>query len=112
MHRIYCFDLDATLCTSQNGAYGNARPMPDRIAQVNVLADAGHTIVVSTARNGMWEEFTRRQLTEWGLTFHVLSVGAKPYADYYVDDKAVHANDFFGDRRNEQACPCCGAVVD
>tara|TARA_S200002703_G_scaffold131023_1_gene118383 strand:- start:873 stop:1166 length:294 start_codon:yes stop_codon:yes gene_type:complete len=93
---IYVFDLDGTLCETLEGDYGKAVPKHDRIEHVNDLCREGHTIVVSTARGEMWKEFTRQQLLRWGVQFHVLSVGAKPYGDLYVDDRAINANEFFG----------------
>ena len=94
---IYVFDLDGTLCeTPDGGVYGKATPRRERIDVVQELWEEGHTIVVSTARGPMWEDFTKRQLEAWGVPFHVLSVGAKPYGDFYVDDKAINAGEFFG----------------
>ena len=95
---IYVIDLDGTLAsTPEGGVYGECRPIYPRIEKVRELEREGHTIVVSTARGPMWEDFTKRQLIDWGVPFHVLSVGAKPYGDVYIDDKAVNANDFFLD---------------
>jgi hypothetical protein len=93
---IYVFDLDGTLCDTDGGDYGEARPRMDRIARLVELCQE-NTIVISTARGKIWEEFTRRQLLRWGVPFHVLSVGDKPYGHLYVDDRAVPADDFFGD---------------
>ena len=93
---IYAFDLDGTLCsTPDGGVYGDCEPIPHRVERVRELQREGHTIVVVTARGEMWSDFTRRQLLEWGVPFDVLSCGAKPFADFYVDDKAVNAGDFF-----------------
>lgn len=95
---IYVFDLDGTLAvTPEGGVYGDCRPHEERIERVRELEREGHTIVVSTARGPMWEEFTRWQLKRWGVPFHVLSCGAKPYGDLYIDDKAMNANEFFED---------------
>lgn len=92
---IFVIDLDGTLCETKEGDYGNCVPDEDRIERVRELEREGHTIVVSTARGPMWEDFTKRQLLDWGVPFHVLSVGAKPYGDIYVDDKAINAGEFF-----------------
>ena len=40
-------------------------------------------------------EFTEIQLSLWGCKYHQLHLG-KPSADYYIDDKGIHSDDFFG----------------
>jgi len=94
---IYCFDLDDTLCMTSGMDYASATPMPARIERVNQLFEGGHTIKVFTARGSEtgidWREVTERQLTFWGLKYHILILG-KPAADVYVDDKACHERDF------------------
>ncbi|MGE5467644.1 MAG: hypothetical protein ACM3Y9_09500 [Ignavibacteria bacterium] len=90
----YCFDIDGTLCTNTEGDYESAEPYPDVIAEVNRLYDAGHTILLLTARGSAtgidWRPVTERQMTDWGVRYHALFFG-KPSADIYVDDKAVNA---------------------
>ena len=39
--------------------------------------------------------FTRTQLDSWGCKYHRLFLG-KPSADYYIDDKGINSDDFFG----------------
>ena len=51
----YIIDIDGTICKEvilPNGKkdYANHIPMPERIAKVNALYDAGHTIKYMTAR--------------------------------------------------------------
>lgn len=95
---IYVFDLDGTLCDSEAGQYGDAKPNEQRVEQVRALQAAGATIVISTARGKMWKDFTRRQLLQWNIPYNVLSVGDKPYGDFYIDDRGINALDFFGER--------------
>ncbi len=89
----YCFDIDGTLCTNTDGEYLEAQPLPDVIAQINRLYDLGHRIILYTARGSLtgidWRAHTERQLQEWNVRYHQLSMG-KPAADVYVDDKALH----------------------
>jgi len=92
---IYVFDLDGTLCDTTGGLYNDSQPMEARIERVRGLEDEGHRIIVSTARGPRWEDLTRRQLLEWGVPFHTLYVGTKPYADFYIDDKAINVEEFF-----------------
>ena len=94
---IFCFDLDETLCTSVELNYMDSRPIKSRIQKVNQLFNEGHVIKIHTARGSQtgidWTEVTRKQLEEWGLKFHELYFG-KPFADFYIDDKAVNCIDF------------------
>lgn len=108
---VYQFDLDATLCTLVLGPkglklYDKATPIQPRIDKVNRLYDEGNLIKIVTARGRQtdqdWEEFTKKQLAEWGVKYHVLSVAEKMHATWYVDDKGVHSNDFFNDELNEK----------
>ena len=97
--RIFCFDLDGTLCTSENGEFLNAKPLEDRIKKVNEMYDSGNIIIIETARGTVsktdWSNLTRKQLSEWGVKYHGLRTGKKIYADHYIDDHAINANDFF-----------------
>jgi hypothetical protein len=91
----YCFDLDGTLCTNTEGEYEAARPQPWAVERVNTLRRAGHRVVIFTARGTTtgidWRPETERQLADWGVEYDELILG-KPYADVYVDDKALHAD--------------------
>ena len=95
--KTYCFDIDGTLCEQQEDDYSQAEPHRNRIDRVNSLFDEGHRIVLFTARGSKsgidWSRATRIQLEEWGLRYHELILG-KPHADFYVDDKAIHSEDF------------------
>lgn len=98
MRKVYCIDLDGTLCTHEQD-YNDAKPFLERIAIVNMLYDAGAKIIIDTARGNTtgidWTDITEKQLKEWGVNFHVLMVGTKISADYYIDDKAINSNKFF-----------------
>ena len=94
---IYCFDIDETICNSQELDYSKATPILERIQKINQLHSQGHTIKLYTARGSKtgidWSEITKYQLLNWGLSFHELHFG-KPFADFYVDDKAINESDF------------------
>jgi hypothetical protein len=96
--KTFCFDLDNTLCISPDDDYSNSKPIESRIEHVNSLFDEGHRILVHTARGSLTgldlEELTQSQLRAWGLKYHGLHMG-KPFADVYVDDKAILDVDFF-----------------
>lgn len=87
----YVVDIDGTICTQTASDYANAQPLHDRIAKINALYDAGHTIIYWTAR-GMASgtdhgTLTCAQLSDWGCKYHSLWMG-KPQYDVWVDDKA------------------------
>ena len=102
----YVFDIDGTICTTTEGYYEAAKPLTDRIANVNTLYDEGHTIIFQTARgmgrsnnsvayaNTAFYELTKRQLNSWGVKYHSLFLG-KPAGDIYIDDKGIKDKDFF-----------------
>lgn len=102
------FDLDDTLCVSQDKDYSTAQPMKERIEKVNNLHKLGHTIVISSARsmgrfNGdvqrcydEYYELTKSQLAEWGLQYDELYLG-KQSGDLYVGNEAVNHYEFFED---------------
>ena len=103
----YVFDLDGTLCTLVSGNYVDACPLVENIKRVNDLYNDGHTIIIYTARgmgrssnnsqfaNENFYNLTANQLEKWNIKYHELFLG-KPSGDYYIDDKALKAEDFFG----------------
>ena len=94
---IYCFDIDGTLCNDTQGNYPEATPRPEVISKLNEFYDAGHTIILHTARGfttGIdWLKLTEEQLKVWNVKYHRLIMG-RPGADVYVDDKCIHVADF------------------
>lgn len=89
---VYMVDIDGIICTNTNGDYEYARPLPDNIAKVNALYDAGHDIILWTSRGATtgidWEQLTREQLSHWQVKYHEVRFG-KPHYDAWIDDKAV-----------------------
>lgn len=89
---IYCFDIDGTLCSNTFGDYELAVPFPEVIRRVNKLHEAGHRILLFTARGTTtgidWRELTERQMAEWGVRYDELILG-KPQADVYIDDRGL-----------------------
>ncbi len=88
----YCFDIDGVLCTNSDGIYLKAEPLQENIDTLNKLYDAGHRIILLTARGtetGLdWGKFTAEQMDGWGVKYHELLMG-KPGADFFIDDKGV-----------------------
>ncbi len=95
--KIFCFDIDQTLCHTQGTDYETAEPLLNRIEKVNSLFDSGSTIKILTARGSQtgidWRILTETQLQKWGVKYHELHM-SKPYADFYIDDKAISDIDF------------------
>lgn len=97
MTYIYCFDIDDTICNTDGLDYESATPILERIKKINQLFSQGHIIKFLTARGTKtgidWTELTKKQLESWGVHYHELQLG-KPFADYYIDDKAISDKDF------------------
>lgn len=97
--KIYCFDLDGTLCTNTDGKYNEAVPFMERIAKVNKIHDEGNRVIIDTARGSVtkkdWNDLTKSQLKTWGVKYDELRVGHKVTADIYIDDKGIEAGSFF-----------------
>jgi hypothetical protein len=103
---VYVFDLDNTLCITnknENGQwdYYNSVPLVERVKKVNKLFEQGNKIIIETARGNSskidWFSHTEKQLILWGLKFHELRTGVKFGADYYIDDRAINSELFFGE---------------
>lgn len=104
----YVVDIDGTVCSVTDGKYEDAVPNEGRIDKINKLYDEGNQIIYLTARGmgrsgnnadlakRMFYELTKNQLDRWGCKYHKLFLG-KPSGDYYIDDKGMNANEFFGD---------------
>lgn len=82
--KTFVIDVDGTICTDPP-----SMPRPDVIASVNALYDAGHTVILETARRASLESRTREQLNTWGVRYDQLRCGYKIPADYYVDNLAL-----------------------
>ena len=107
----YVIDIDGTICTPTVGRdYSTAQPWKDRIDKLNKLYDEGHEIIYFTARgmgrfdgdpnasvkaSALLFDLTESQLKTWGCKYQELILG-KPHADYFIDDKGINSDDFFG----------------
>ncbi len=91
--RTFCFDIDGVIASiTPDNDYRLAHPRREMIALVNALHDAGHEIVLCTARGSKtgidWQDFTKEQMANWGVKYDNLMLG-KPAADYYIDDRML-----------------------
>jgi len=102
----YCFDLDNTLCVTNGNDYSTCIPVVPRINHVNNLYNAGHEIIIYTARGmgtfkgnvsvvyDQYYELTKTQLKNWGLKHTTLILG-KPSYDMLICDKAFNTDEWF-----------------
>ena len=104
--KVYIVDIDGTICSQnhfKNGErdYGQAEPFLKRIKKINDLFDEGNEIHYWTARGSVSGldhlNLTKEQLKKWGCKYTSLRVGDKPHYDLWIDDKAIHSEDFFKD---------------
>ena len=101
------FDLDDTLCTTQNGDYANAQPITEVIEKLKEYHRQGFTIVINTSRNmrtyqgniGAIKKNTVPIIIDWlgrhDIPYDELYVG-KPWCGFegfYVDDKAIRPDE-------------------
>jgi len=85
-------DLDGTICTEERTFERSlAVPLPGAVEKLQSLHQAGHTIVIWTARG--WEQFRMTQdwLKKYSIPFDALLMG-KPVVDVWIDDRAIQFN--------------------
>lgn len=99
--KIFVFDLDRTLIYDINK---NTHVIEKNIIFCNGLYELGHKIIIYTARGMVtynndvkkiqkkYSGKIKKILKDKGVKYHELIFG-KPYADIYIDDKAINAFD-------------------
>ena len=99
--KTFVFDLDRTLIYDTNE---NPKPIVKNVEFCNGLFELGHKIIIHTARGmksnfndveAVKEKYTEKIkniLKENGIKYNELIFG-KPFADIYVDDKAINSFD-------------------
>lgn len=97
---VYIIDIDNTICETNGADYNNAKPFLSRIKYINELYDKGNIIIYYSGRGGTsgvdWVPTTIEQFKKWGVKYSQI-ICKKIYYDYWVDDKAVDINAFFGE---------------
>lgn len=97
-----CIDVDGVICSLRNPdqEYASLHPVPGAVEGMRALHEAGHYLILSTARHmktceGNMGMVLRRQgltLLQW-LDRHAIPYDeiwfGKPFADVYLDDNAV-----------------------
>lgn len=102
------FDIDNTICTTENGDYSNSTPNLPIVELIRLRKDEGFYIVLFTSRNmrsydgsiGKINKFTVPVLVEWlfkhEIPYDELIVG-KPWPGpdgYYIDDRSIRPSEF------------------
>lgn len=100
------FDLDDTICKTVNRDYENSIPYYNVISKIQLAKKYGAQIIIHTSRGMLScggdvakaEQKNRKTIENW-LEKHCVPydelIFGKPYADAYIDDKAVNVLDFF-----------------
>ncbi|MEM7475678.1 MAG: capsular biosynthesis protein [Planctomycetota bacterium] len=97
-----CIDIDGVLCELRkpDQTYADVAPMPGAAEKVNALREAGHYVILHTARHmktcdGNVGKVVARQgattlawLERHGIGYDEIYFG-KPHADVYLDDNAM-----------------------
>jgi len=83
---IVAVDLDGTIGQYAQGQRECLSPLPGAVETVNRWYDVGHTIVIDTARDETWREYTKQWLQQHGFKYHSLHMG-KPDAQIVIDDR-------------------------
>ena len=95
-NKTYCIDIDGTICT-EFCQYEDAKPVKSVIKKINNLYNNGNRIVLFTSRGYSsgynWIPLLKEQMEEWGVLYHDIIQG-KPFADYYIDNKAINVLDW------------------
>jgi len=96
-NKTFCIDIDGTICT-EFCRYEDAKPVLSVIEKINKLYNGGHKIILFTSRGYSsghdWLPLLKEQMKKWGVLYHEIRQG-KPFADYYIDNKAVNVLDWF-----------------
>lgn len=97
-----CLDLDGVICEIRNSdqTYADVRPLPGAIEKIRAWKDAGHYIIIQTARNSKTCQgnvglilarqgaVTLQWLEQHGIPYDEIHF-SKPWADVYIDDNAI-----------------------
>lgn len=95
--KIFCFDLDGTICSEKGINYETEVVYPRIRDKIQNLYNQGNHIIVYTARGAKsgtdWKPLVKKQLQLWKVPYHEI-IDKKPFADYYIDNKGIDILDF------------------
>jgi len=92
---VYAIDLDWTLCEWEFRGWAELVPIQDHIDKINKLYIKWNIILIYTARDPAFFTDTYAWLIKYWVKHHWINMSRKPWADVYIDDKAINAEDFF-----------------
>lgn len=100
---IVCVDLDGVLNHTPDNppppeSYKIFRPNKKLIKFLRRLSKEGIGIVIHTARHSTDAEITLKFLRKYRVPYDYLQFG-KPYADLYIDDRAVRPDELVLEER-------------
>ena len=110
-----CIDLDGTICDirQEGQTYAEVKVKPGAAERIRALRQAGHTIVIQTARNmgstghnvGKALKNVGKITFDWlernGIEYDEIFFG-KPNADVMIDDRALRYADNWSDITEEK----------
>jgi capsule biosynthesis phosphatase len=96
-----CVDLDGVICElrKQGESYGELKPIPGAAEKLRSLRQAGHYIIIATARHmqtcggnvgqviARQGQITLEWLSRYAMEYDEIHFG-KPHAHVYIDDNA------------------------
>ena len=102
-----CIDLDGVISQLKKPGqtYADLEPMPGAIEKLRALREAGHVIIINTARHmkttggntgaaiARIGQMTLDWLARHGVGYDEIHFG-KPWADVYIDDNALRFSDW------------------
>ena len=95
-NKLICIDLDWTLCEWEFREWWEPNPIQERIDFINKnIYQRGWHIIIYTARSPEFYKITLAWLIKYWVKFHWIAMFIKPWADLYIDDKAINADLFF-----------------
>lgn len=82
-------DLDGSICTEERTySRSMAQPLAGAVESIKRLHEAGHTIIIYSARSWQEYEMTVHWLITHGIPYHQLIMG-KPIGDVWIDDRTI-----------------------
>lgn len=92
--KLICIDIDWTVCKWEFRAWmEDPEPLLERIKYFNGLYNKWWHIIMYTARQPNLYQTTLAWLIKHWVMFHWIAMRYKPWADLYIDDKAINVVD-------------------